>query len=131
MRILAYYLMANHWHFVLWPETDADLSAFMQRLTNTHSQRWQHAKRKVGYGRVYQGRFKSFPVETDEHFYRLARYVERNALRAGLARRAEEWRYGSLWRRVNNARHPILADWPLAEPQEWVQHVSAPCRGVV
>ena len=126
MRILAYCLMPNHWHFVLWPEKDADLSAFMQRLTNTHTQRWQRAKCKVGYGHLYQGRFKSFPVETDEYFYSLTRYVERNALRAGLVERAEEWRYGSLRRRVNNAQRPILTDWPLKEPEDWTQHVNQP-----
>ena len=38
---------------------------------------------RVGYGHLYQGRYKSFPVEGDEHFYQLVRYVERNALRAG------------------------------------------------
>ena len=75
---------------------------------------------------LYQGRFKSFPVETDEHFYTVARYAERNALRAGLVKRAEEWHYGSLWRRVHNARRPILADWPLPEPQDWAQHVNEP-----
>ena len=79
---------------MLWPEKDGELSAFLQRLTNTHTPRWQRAKRKVGYGHVYQGRFKSFPGETDEHFYTVVRYVERNALRANLVERAEAWRGG-------------------------------------
>ena len=73
MRICAYCWMTNHWHFVLWPERDGELSAFMQRMTNMHTQRWQRAKLKVGYGHLYQGRFKSFPIETDDHFYRVAR----------------------------------------------------------
>jgi putative transposase len=54
-----------------------ELSAFLQRLTNTHTQRWQRAHGKTGYGQLYQGRFKSFPVETDDHFYAAVRYVER------------------------------------------------------
>ena len=62
MRILGYCWLPNHWHFVLWPEADGQLSAFLGRLTNTHTQRWQRAKQKVGYGHLYQGRFKSFPV---------------------------------------------------------------------
>ena len=33
MRILSYCLMPNHWHFVLWPESDGDLGRFMQRMT--------------------------------------------------------------------------------------------------
>ena len=91
MRICAYCWLPNHWHFVAWPEHDGDLSRFMQRMTNMHTQRWQRAKCRVGYGHLYQGRFKSFPVESDEHFYAVVRYVERNALRAGLVERAEDW----------------------------------------
>jgi putative transposase len=119
-------LVPNHWHFVLWPEGDGDLSAFLQRLTNTHTQRWQRAKDKVGLGHLYQGRFKSFPVETDDHFYTLVRYVERNALRANLVETAETWRWGSLWRRVHGVRVPMLTDWPLAEPGNWLDLVNQP-----
>ena len=95
IRICAYCWMPSHWHFVLWPERDGDLSRFMQRMANTHTQRWQQAKRRVGFGHLYQGRFKSFPIESDEHFYSVVRYVERNALRAGLVQRAEDWQWGS------------------------------------
>ena len=62
----------------------------MQRMSNMHTQRWQRAKLRVGYGHLYQGRCKSFPIDTDEHFHRVARYVERNALRAALVERAED-----------------------------------------
>jgi putative transposase len=51
-------------------------------------------------GHVYQGRFKSFPIAADEHLLAVLRYVERNPLRAGLVTRAEEWRWGSLYRRT-------------------------------
>ena len=84
MRICAYCWLPNHWHFVLWPQRDGELSEFIQRMANMHTQRWQRAKGKGGYGHLYQGRFKSFPVESDDSFYRVVRYVERNALRAGL-----------------------------------------------
>ena len=99
MRICAYSAMPSHWHFLLWPERDGDLAAFMQRLTITHVRRWQENRRYVGLGHVYQGRYKSFPVEEDDHFLAVARYVERNALRANLVSRAEDWRWSSLWRR--------------------------------
>ena len=126
MRICAYCRLPNHWHFVAWPEHDGDLSRFMQRMTNMHTQRWQRAKCRVGYGHLYQGRFKSFPVESDEHFYAVVRYVERNALRAGLVERAEDWPWGSLHQRARNAGGPLLGDWPLPEPSDWTEHVNAP-----
>ena len=69
MRILSYCLMPSHWHFMLWPENDGDLGSFMQRLTITHVTRWQRNYHTVGYGHTYQGRFKSFLVETEAYFY--------------------------------------------------------------
>ena len=76
MRICAYAVMPNHWHLLLWPECDGELAAFMQRLTITHVRRWQEHRGYAGLGHVYQGRYKSFPVESDEHFWVVARYVD-------------------------------------------------------
>src|SRR4051794_17979624 len=90
-RILAYCVLPNHWHLVLWPEKDGELSRFTGWLTLTHTQRWHAHYHNVGSGHLYQGRFKSFPVESDEHLLTVCRYVERNPLRAGLVERAEDW----------------------------------------
>ena len=80
MWLVAYCLLSNHWHFVLWPESDRDLPAFVQQLTNTHVKRWKQHRREIGYGRLYQGCYKCFPVQTDDDFYPVVRYVRRNAL---------------------------------------------------
>ncbi len=115
MRLCAYCLMPNHWHLVLWPRRDGDLASFMQRLTITHARRWQEHRKLVGTGHIYQGRYKSFPVENDEHFLTVCRYVERNALRAGLVERAEQWSWSSLWRRRQRNRklQACLSEWPV------------------
>ena len=128
MRICSYLLMPDPWHFVLWPEEDGDLAAFMQRLTVTHVVRWQQHRRRVGGGHVYQGRFKSFPVETDDHYYQVARYVERNALRTGMVARAEDWQWSSLWRREHGTpdQRRWLSRWPVAQPRNWVERVNQP-----
>ena len=102
MRILGYLVMPNHWHLVLWPRNDGDLGRFMQRLTTTHVRRWHLYRGSVGFGHLYQGIYKSFPVQSDEHLPAVLRYVERNAARAGLVERAEDWEWSSLWR----WRHP-------------------------
>ncbi len=129
MRILGYLIMPNHWHLVLWPERDGDLGAFMQRLTTTHVRRWHLHRKTVGCGHLYQGTYKSFPVETDEHLLTVLSYVERNALRAGLVERAEDWSWSSLWR----WRHPDVTDdvppltpWPLERPRHWLRQVNRP-----
>ena len=81
---------------VLWPEHDGDLAAFMQQLTNTHVKRWKEHRHETEFGPLYQARYKSFPVQTEGYFHREFRYVERNALRANLVERAEQWRWSSL-----------------------------------
>ena len=125
LRLLAYVVMPNHWHLVVWPVGDDDLSAAMHWLTATHATRWQTAHETVGEGPLYQGRFKSFPIESDEHFYTVVRYVERNPLRANLVQRAEAWRYSSLWQWHNERADVPLAPWPMPRPSGWLEHVSA------
>src|SRR5437660_12243822 len=112
-RLLAYCLMPNHWHLVLWPEQDGELTAFLRWLTHTHTMRWHAHYHTGGTGHVYQGRFKSFPVQEDEHFLAVCRYVERNALRANLVTRAQDWRWGSLWHRRGETEQgrKLLAAW--------------------
>ncbi len=125
-RLLAYCLMPTHWHLVLWPQRDDELTAFLRWLTHTHTMRWHAHYHTLGSGHLYQGRFKSFPIAEDEHLYTVLRYVERNALRAGLVRRAEDWRWGSLWRRQHPQASPPLAlhPWPIPQPRTWVDLVN-------
>lgn len=128
MRTLAYCVMPNHWHLVLWPRKDGDLSRFMAWVTLTHTQRWHAYRHTAGSGHLFQGRFKSFPVQTDEHLLTVCRYVERNALRAGLVRRAEDWRWSSLWRRAfgERATQGWLSERPIPRPRQWVVWVNEP-----
>ena len=126
MRILAYCLMPNHWHLVLYPRADGDLARFLQRVTLIHTQRYHAHTRTVGYGHLYQGRYKSLPVERDGHFFTLVRYVERNAKRARLVKRAEDWPWSSLHARLygDQQERRILSPWPVAEPKEYLQWLN-------
>jgi putative transposase len=126
MRLLSYCLMPNHWHLVLWPTADGELADFVHWLTLTHTQRWHAHYRDVGAGHLYQGRYKSFPVAEDDHYFTVCRYVERNALRAGMVERAEAWRWGSLARRRGAAEGPPLSEGPLAWPANWLRLVNQP-----
>lgn len=128
MRILAWCLMPNHWHLVLWPAQDGSLSDFVRLVTVTHAQRWHAHRASIGTGHLYQGRFKSFVVQQDAHLLTLCRYVERNALRANLVRRAEEWRWCSLWRTHHDRTHepPRLERWPVPRPRDWIGYVNRP-----
>ena len=126
--LLAYCLMPNHWHLVLRPRGDGDLSRFVAWLTLTHTQRWHAHYHAVGLGHLYQGRFKSFPVQEDDHLVTVLRYVERNPLRSRLVRRAEDWRWSSLWLREHGRgrlRQVLLAEWPVPRRSDWLRFVNA------
>ena len=96
MRVLAYCLMPTHFHLLLWPRHDGDVSRFVKWLTTTHAKRWNESHGTVGRGAVYQSRFRCVCVETDEHLLRAWSYIERNPLNADLVVRAEDWRWCSL-----------------------------------
>ena len=128
IRLLAWCAMSTHWHFVVHPRADGELAAFFRWLTLTHVMRWRVAHRTVGFGPLYQGRFKSFPLQDRHGLEVVCRYVERNALSAGLVKRAEDWRWGSLHARLagqGDARHALLAPWPVPMPDDWVAYVNA------
>ena len=132
VRLLAYCVMPNHFHLVVWPTESGQLGRFMQSVTATHSQRWHRARGSVGTGCVYQGRYRAVPVQQDEHFLKACRYVERNALRAKLVRRAEDWPWSSLSQRCRNSSAPLLTPWPIPQPANWLalMNESEPDRDV-
>jgi len=133
MRLLAYCIMPSHFHLVLWPRADGDLSAFLRWVTMTHTQRWHAQHRTAGSGHLYQGRYKSFPVQDDGHLVTVCRYVERNALKAGLVARAEDWPWGSLRQHGRGGKTadpecPALSPWPIERPPRWLARVNAALR---
>ncbi|WP_029247746.1 transposase [Schlesneria paludicola] len=127
-RLLSYCLLQNHWHLVVWPREEGELSRFVGWLTLTHTQRWHAHRESIGAGHLYQGRFKSFPVQDDEHFLTVCRYVERNPLRANLVEAAEDWRWSSLhrWCHGTAEEKSLLTSWPIRRSSGWVQHVNEP-----
>ena len=124
MRVLAYCVMPNHFHLALWPHSDRDLGRWMQWLLTAHVRRYHQHYRSNGH--VWQGRFKAFPIEQDDHLLTVLRYIERNPLRAGLVRRAEEWRWSSLqhWRASGSVN--AIDPGPLARPESWPEWVNQP-----
>ena len=127
MRILAYELMPNHWHLVLYPKNDGDLGAFMHRLSNAHTRKVHARTNTNGSGHLYQGRYKSFLVDSENYLLAVIKYVERNAVRAKLVRRCEDWQWGSAWRRVHGAteQKKLLDRIPTSLPDNYTKWINA------
>jgi putative transposase len=123
--LLTYCLMGNHWHLVPRPREPGALGRFMQWVGVTHVRRHHEHYHARGGGHLYQGRYKSFPIEIDQHLLHVLRYVEANPLRAGLVKRAQDWRWSGMYARAHPAISPIkLAEWPLDVPADWTAIVN-------
>jgi putative transposase len=120
VKIFGFCLMPNHFHFVLEPVHENALSQFMQWLLTSHVRRYH--KHYGSSGHIWQGRFKSFPVQRNEHLMTVLRYVLQNPVRAGLSGTVREWRWSSL-------KRPQLVDpWPVGEECEWLEQLHEPMR---
>ena len=127
VQIRAYELMPNHWHLVLSPNESGAMSRFLRWVTATPTMRYHaHDPRRVK-GTSLRGVSRVSRFRTTDTSFTVCRYVERNALRAELVTRAEEWRWGSLWRWLQRPEPspPLLSPWPIAR---WVQSRFAPCK---
>jgi putative transposase len=128
MRILAYVVMPNHWHLLLYPLQDKDLSRSMHWLGTTHAHRHNARMNTVGEGHLYQGRYKSFLIEEDLHLLTVLKYIERNPVRANLVERAEEWRWSSAYRRIHGieAEKSLLGELPVDLPRNYLEWIHTP-----
>jgi putative transposase len=128
---LAYVIMPNHWHLLLKTYEDGALSRFIQILMQAHTQIVRIQTRSIGAGHLYQGRYKSFVIDTDTYFDGALKYIERNPVRAGLAPKAEHWQWGSAYHRIYATKYAKLinADLPADLPTDyaaWINVATSP-----
>ena len=126
MRLLSYCLMPNHFHLVLWPKLDGDLSKWMQWLTTSHVRRYHRHYNSSGH--VWQGRFKSFPIQSDAHLLTVMRYVERNPVRAKTipVRKAQNWQWSSVGNPPKDTIVPTTDPGPVKRRKDWLKWVNQP-----
>jgi putative transposase len=120
IRLAGYCLMSNHWHLLVWPRGDDEVSAFLHWVTLTHTQRWHAAHKTAGMGHLYQGRFKSFPVQSDGHYLTVLRYIEQNPLRAEIVKRSVDWPWSSLACRRGINKELRVVPGPVPLPANWL-----------
>jgi putative transposase len=123
MRVLGYCLMPDHFHLVLWPRQDGDLSRWMQWLLTSQVRRY-HSHYKSS-GHIWQGRFRAFPIQEDEHLSTVLRFVEQNPLRANLAEKAQNWPWSSLYGLARSRPEPLLQlHGPMPRGADWVRGIN-------
>lgn len=113
IRLLEYCVMPNHWHLLVWPERDDQLSRYMRWITGVHAQRWRQARGQPGKGAVYQGRYRWVAVQSGTHYDVARRYIQQNPVRAQLVACPDDWPWSSASCEPALAR-PTLAQGPLS-----------------
>lgn len=126
MRVCGYCIMSNHWHLLLWPVEDGSLSDFMRWITLTHTQRYHASHGTTGIGHLYQGRFKSFPVQDEAYYYTVMRYIESNPVRAEIVTKAEDWSWSSFTVRQGYECPFDLSNGPVDLPSNWNKLIDEP-----
>jgi putative transposase len=126
VKILSYCIMPNHWHLLLQPTEDGELSRFVGWIANTHTRRYRTLNNSIGHGPLYQGRFKSFPVKNDRHFFLVKRYIERNPLTANLVSSCQEWAPSSIGQNFFDQYWIPLSEGPGPVADDWLEMVHMP-----
>jgi putative transposase len=124
VRLLAFAIMPNHFHLVIWPAQGIAISAFMRWMMNAHIRRHYRFGELRGTGHLYQGRYKAFPIQSDSHLLTVLRYVEANPLRAQLVQRAEHWAWSSLTRDAALDGRRLVDPSPVQKPSNWREIVN-------
>ncbi len=138
MRLVAFCVMRNHWHLVLWPDDSTSISAFMHWLTSTHVRRYHAHYELTGTGHLYQARYRNDVCEDDRGVLAVMRYVEGNPLAAGLVTQAQDYEWSSLRLRIDGDEGHLLSEPPVLLPTNWTTFVNEntprrrpdhPCEG--
>ena len=113
IRLIAFCVMPNHWHLVVWPDDSVSISAFMHWLTSTHVRRYHLHYGLTGTGHLYQARFRNHVCKDNRGALAVMRYVEGNPIAAGLVSRASDWEWSSLRMRMTDKDPGFLSDPPI------------------
>jgi len=123
VKLMAWCLMPNHFHLLVSPERADDLSKWMQWFMTSHVRR--HHRFHKSSGHVWQGRYKSFIVQEDNHLLTVARYIEGNPVQARLVPTAREWSWSSHRARIG-ANQSTIDQLPVSLPDDWSDLVDEP-----
>jgi putative transposase len=105
LDIWAYCLMPNHVHFICVPKAEDSLARAFNTLHMNYAQ-YYHGKRGVK-GHLWKGRFLSCIMD-DRSVFEEVRFIENNAVRAGLVARAEEYPWSSARHHVLGVSDPVI-----------------------
>ena len=105
--VYAWCLMTNHIHLIINPGEDTEsLGKLMKRLAGKQTRFVNRLENRTG--SLWEGRYKSSPIDTGAYLLACCRYVELNPVRAGMVAKPEEYKWSSYLAKVNQKPHGHL-----------------------
>ncbi len=93
LTLIAYVLMPNHYHFLVRQDKEAPAGLLPQRVFNSYSKAYnklyQHS------GTLFEGRFKTIPVEDDAYLRHLCHYIHANPVKDGIVHQLDAWPFSN------------------------------------
>lgn len=122
LKTWVYCLMDNHVHLIVVPGKEGSLTRAIGETHRLYTRMVNFRERWKGY--LWQGRFSSFPLDSG-YLYYCVRYVERNPVRAGMVKRAEDYNFSSAKAHVQRKGDPLLEQFYLTqEIKDWRQYLK-------
>jgi len=112
-NIYHWVLMPNHYHLLIEIEKPENLSKVMAGLTRSYVY-YYHKKYQTS-GHLWQGRFKSQPIQKELYLLTCGRYIERNPVKAGIVKKAEDYPYSSAAYYVYGSDDSLTTEDPIFE----------------
>jgi len=109
IKIYNYVLMKNHIHLLVEPTEDGSLAKVMEYVTKGYAKHYNKMYDHVGH--VFQGRYKSFLVQTEKYFFACSRYIDLNPVKAQLALRPEGYWWGAHQTLGHGQEGPLAIDF--------------------
>jgi putative transposase len=135
-QIRAYVLMTNHVHLLATPMERESMSELMRKLGQKYVQHFNRVHGRTG--TLWEGRFKSNPVDCENYLLRCHRYIEMNPVRAGIVARPEDYPWSSYRANAHGEPSVLLethrsvvalgrsgSDWRIAYRQLFAEELSA------
>lgn len=107
----AFVFMDNHVHLLLTAQSTLELSGAMRRLGQCYVQSFNLRHRRCG--PLWQGRFKSCLVQSEEYLLKAMRYIELNPVRAAMVQRPEDYRWSSVHTHLARGHDPLVSSHPV------------------
>ncbi len=116
----SYVIMSNHLHLLISPADKEQLSKFMQTIANRYVRYYNAVRNRTG--TIWEGRFKSCLIDSENYLFALYRYIEMNPVKANMVKDIAEYPWSSYRHNALGKKDDLITEhklyWDLGKSRE-------------